>query len=63
MKLNTKKGGIELHADEKRVLERAIDLAAAIKHHGSREQIEAGDDVIMAVKKLQMALKPKEDGE
>ena len=35
MKLNTKKGGIELHADEKRALLKADALLRAIAKHGT----------------------------
>ena len=44
MKLNTKKGGIELHADEKRVLDKAQKLLRDIHQHGNAGQAKAALD-------------------
>ena len=60
MKLSTKKGWIELHADEKRVLAKAEALAVAIKKHGERDLIEAADAVLIGLSKLSVALSDRD---
>ena len=56
MKLNTKKGGIELHADEKRTLHKALQIAIAIKKHGDGSQGNAADQIIKGVEAIASTL-------
>ena len=61
MKLNTKRGGIELHADEKRVLAKAAALLSQIAKHGDEGQVKAAKDAGVNLVALGQLL--KEDGE